>query len=179
MSGLRIAVVGATGQVGAVMRDLLAERALPVASVRYLASARSAGSRLPWAGGWDGAPYAGQPRLVEVEDLAVADLSGIDVAVFSAGAAASRQHAPRFAAAGAVVIDNSSAWRMDPAVPLVVSEVNPDDLELALGDGGRRIVANPNCTTMAAMPPLKALHDAAGLQRLVVSTYQAVSGSGA
>jgi aspartate-semialdehyde dehydrogenase len=161
--GLRIAVVGATGQVGAVMRRLLDERDFPAASVRYFSSARSAGSTLPWRG-----------EEVVVEDVATADLSGIDIAIFSAGGAASREHAPRFVEAGAVVVDNSSAWRMDPDVPLVVSEVNPG----ALASIPKGIVANPNCTTMAAMPVLKALHDDAGLTRLVVSTYQAVSGSG-
>jgi aspartate-semialdehyde dehydrogenase len=178
VTGLRIAVVGATGQVGSVLRRLLAVGDLPVTSVRYLASARSAGTELPWEGGWDGRPYDGTPRSVLVEDVATADLSGIDVALFSAGAGASREHAPRFAAAGAVVVDNSSAWRGDPEVPLVVSEVNPEALATAVADGGRRIVANPNCTTMAAMPVLKALHDEAGLARLVLATYQAVSGSG-
>ncbi|MBO3087950.1 aspartate-semialdehyde dehydrogenase [Cellulomonas dongxiuzhuiae] len=161
--GLRIAVVGATGQVGAVMRRLLDERDFPVASIRYFASARSAGTTLPWRG-----------DDVVVEDVVTADLSGIDIALFSAGGATSKEHAPRFAAAGAIVVDNSSAWRRDPRVPLVVSEVNPealDDIEIG-------IVANPNCTTMAAMPVLKVLHDEAGLRRLVVSTYQAVSGSG-
>ena len=168
MSGsLRVGVVGATGQVGAVMRRLLAERELPVGRVRFFASSRSAGTRLPWAG-----------TDVLVEDASTADPSGLDLALFSAGAAASRQLAPRFADAGAVVIDNSSAWRLDPDVPLVVSEVNPEAIEQALGPGGRRIVANPNCTTMAAMPVLKPLHDEAGLVRLVASTYQAVSGSG-
>jgi len=176
--GVRLAVVGATGQVGAVLRRLLVERDFPVASVRYLASARSAGSELSWEGGWDSEPYAGEPRRIVVEDVATADLHGIDIALFSAGAGASRAHAPRLAEAGAVVVDNSSAWRMDERVPLVVSEVNPDAVDLALGPGGLRIVANPNCTTMAAMPVLKALHDVAGLQRLVVATYQAVSGSG-
>lgn len=161
--GLRIAVVGATGQVGAVMRRLLDERDFPVASIRYFASARSAGTTLPWRG-----------EDVVVEDVATADLSGIDIALFSAGGGTSKEHAPRFAAAGAIVVDNSSAWRRDPRVPLVVSEVNPDALdEIEIG-----IVANPNCTTMAAMPVLKVLHDEAGLRRLVVSTYQAVSGSG-
>ncbi|GIG30339.1 aspartate-semialdehyde dehydrogenase [Cellulomonas marina] len=161
--GVRVAVVGATGQVGAVMRRLLEERDFPVASIRYLASARSAGTTLPWKG-----------QDVVVEDVATADLSGIDLALFSAGASGSREHAPRFAAAGATVVDNSSAWRRDPQVPLVVSEVNPGALdEIPLG-----IVANPNCTTMAAMPVLKVLHEEAGLRRLVVSTYQAVSGSG-
>jgi aspartate-semialdehyde dehydrogenase len=163
MSGLRVAVVGATGQVGGVMRRLLDERGLDIESVRYFASARSAGTTLPWRG-----------EDVVVEDAATADVSGIDVALFSAGASTSRAQAPRFAAAGAVVIDNSSAWRMDPEVPLVVSEVNPE----ALGDAVKGIVANPNCTTMAAMPVLKPLHEEAGLVRLVVSTYQAVSGSG-
>ncbi|MDM7854678.1 aspartate-semialdehyde dehydrogenase [Cellulomonas alba] len=163
MSGLNVAVVGATGQVGGVMRRLLEERDFPVASIRYFASARSAGSTLPWRG-----------EDVVVEDVATADLSGIDLALFSAGGGTSKEHAPRFAAAGAIVVDNSSAWRRDPQVPLVVSEVNPDALdEIPVG-----IVANPNCTTMAAMPVLKVLHEEAGLRRLVVSTYQAVSGSG-
>ncbi|MCL2850115.1 MAG: aspartate-semialdehyde dehydrogenase [Micrococcales bacterium] len=158
-----VAVVGATGQVGAVMRRLLAERAFPVRQMRYFASARSAGRTLPW----------GEDDIV-VEDVATADLSGIDVALFSAGGATSREQAPRFAAAGAIVVDNSSAWRKHPQVPLVVAEVNPDALDtMALG-----IVANPNCTTMAAMPVLKPLHDEAGLRRIVVSTYQAVSGAG-
>ncbi|WP_192796727.1 aspartate-semialdehyde dehydrogenase [Serinicoccus kebangsaanensis] len=175
---LHVAIVGATGQVGAVMRRLLAERDFPVASVRYLASARSAGSELEWAGSARGAEGYAHARQVVVEDVATADLTGIDVALFSAGGGASREHAPRFAAAGAVVVDNSSAWRMDDRVPLVVSEVNPDDLGLATGETGRRIVANPNCTTMAAMPVLRPLHDRAGLERLRVATYQAVSGSG-
>ncbi len=161
--GLNIAVVGATGQVGGVMRQLLEERDFPVDSIRYFASARSAGTTLPWKG-----------ADVVVEDVTTDDLSGIDVALFSAGGAASKEHAPRFAAAGALVIDNSSAWRRDPEVPLVVSEVNPS----AIGDAVKGIIANPNCTTMAAMPVLKVLHDEAGLTRLVVSTYQAVSGSG-
>ncbi|WP_159807646.1 aspartate-semialdehyde dehydrogenase [Cellulomonas citrea] len=163
MSGVNVAVVGATGQVGSVMRRLLAERDFPVASIRYFASARSAGRTLPW-----------QDTQVTVEDVATADLSGIDIALFSAGGGTSKEHAPRFAAAGALVVDNSSAWRKDPQVPLVVSEVNPH----ALDDIPLGIVANPNCTTMAAMPVLKPLHEAAGLRRLVVSTYQAVSGSG-
>ena len=161
--GLRVAVVGATGQVGAVMRRLLAERDFPVASIRFFASARSAGTTLPWKG-----------SDVVVEDTATADLSGIDIALFSAGGATSTAQAPRFAAAGAIVIDNSSAWRMDPDVPLVVSEVNPE----AIDDARKGIIANPNCTTMAAMPALKALSDEAGLLRLIVTTFQAVSGSG-
>ncbi|MBK5217213.1 MAG: aspartate-semialdehyde dehydrogenase [Propionibacteriales bacterium] len=163
MSGLRVGVVGATGQVGAVMRRLLEERDFPVAEIRYFASARSAGKTLPWRG---------QP--ITVEDAATADPSGLDIALFSAGATMSRVQAPRFAAAGVTVIDNSSAWRKDPEVPLVVSEVNPGDIDKAV----KGIIANPNCTTMAAMPVLKPLHDEAGLERLVVSTYQAVSGSG-
>ncbi len=160
---VNVAVVGATGQVGGVMRRLLEERDFPVASIRYFASARSAGRVLPWKG-----------TDVVVEDVATADLGGIDVALFSAGGATSRAQAPRFAAAGAVVVDNSSAWRMDPDVPLVVSEVNPEAARAAR----KGIIANPNCTTMAAMPVLKPLADEAGLVRLVVSTYQAVSGSG-
>jgi len=161
--GLRIAVVGATGQVGGVMRRMLDERDFPVASIRFFASARSAGRVLPWRG-----------AEVEVEDVATADLSGIDIALFSAGGGTSREQAPRFADAGAIVIDNSSAWRRDPNVPLVVSEVNGE----AVDHTPKGIIANPNCTTMAAMPVLKPLHDAAGLRRLIVSTYQAVSGSG-
>jgi aspartate-semialdehyde dehydrogenase len=164
MSGrLTVAVVGATGQVGAVMRRLLDEREFPVGRMRYFASARSAGSTLPWKGG-----------QVEVEDAATADTAGIDIALFSAGATASRAVAERFVAGGAVVIDNSSAWRMDPDVPLVVSEVNG----AAISGARKGIIANPNCTTMAAMPVLKPLHDEATLVRLVASTYQAVSGSG-
>lgn len=161
--GLRVGLVGATGQVGTVMRRLLAERGFPVAQMRYFASARSAGSTLPWDG-----------TDVVVEDTATADPTGLDLALFSAGGATSREHAPRFAAAGVTVIDNSSAWRMDPDVPLVVSEVNPQ----AVRDARKGIIANPNCTTMAAMPVLKPLHEAAGLVRIVASTYQAVSGSG-
>jgi aspartate-semialdehyde dehydrogenase len=163
MSGLRLGVVGATGQVGGVMRRMLAERDFPVGSIRYFASSRSAGSALPW-----------RDTSVTVEDAATADPSGLDIVLFSAGATTSREQAPRFAAAGAVVIDNSSAWRMDPDVPLVVSEVNPT----AIAGARKGIIANPNCTTMAAMPVLAPLHAEAGLRRLVVSTYQAVSGSG-
>jgi aspartate-semialdehyde dehydrogenase len=158
-----VAVVGATGQVGAVMRRLLDERDFPLSGIRFLASARSAGTTLPWRG-----------TEIVVEDAATADVSGIDIALFSAGGASSKALAPTFAATGAVVIDNSSAWRMDPDVPLVVSEVNPH----AITEMRKGIIANPNCTTMAAMPVLKALHDEAGLRRLIVSTFQAVSGSG-
>jgi aspartate-semialdehyde dehydrogenase len=159
----RVGVVGATGQVGGVIRQILAERGFPVSQMRYFASARSAGTTLPW----DGAD-------IVVEDSATADPAGLDIALFSAGAAASRVLAPRFAAAGVLVIDNSSAWRMDPDVPLIVSEVNPQEVRAAR----KGIIANPNCTTMAAMPVLKVLHDEATLVRLVVSTYQAVSGAG-
>ena len=163
---VNIAVVGATGQVGQVMRTLLEERGFPATDVRFFASSRSRGRKLDFRG-----------RQIEVEDAEVADPSGVDIALFSAGATMSRLQAPRFAAAGATVIDNSSAWRKDPDVPLVVSEVNFDrdvrDAALAKG-----IIANPNCTTMAAMPVLKPLHDEAGLVRMIASTYQAVSGSG-
>lgn len=158
-----VAVVGATGQVGAVMRRLLEERNFPADRVRFFASARSAGSTLTFRG-----------EEIVVEDAAAADLSGIDIALFSAGGSTSKELAPRYAAAGAIVIDNSSAWRMDPDVPLVVSEVNPE----AIKDARKGIIANPNCTTMAAMPVLLPLHREAGLERLVVSSYQAVSGSG-
>lgn len=160
---MRVGVFGATGQVGGVMRALLAERRFPVGSVRFFASARSAGRFLPWAG-----------SEVEVEDSATASFAGLDLALFSNGATASRQLAPLVAAAGAVVVDNSSAWRMDPEVPLVVPEVNATALDTI----PKGIVANPNCTTMAAMPVLAPLHAAAGLRRLVASTYQAVSGAG-
>ena len=162
-SGFSVAVVGATGQVGTVMRDILVDRAFPIRELRLFATARSAGSTIVVDG-----------REIVVEDVATADPSGIQIALFSAGATGSRAHAPRFAEAGAVVIDNSSAWRMDPEVPLVVSEVNPH----AIHDLPKGIIANPNCTTMAAMPVLKPLHVEAGLVRLTVSTYQAVSGSG-
>ncbi|GHF75215.1 aspartate-semialdehyde dehydrogenase [Amycolatopsis bartoniae] len=161
--GLRVGVVGATGQVGGVMRKLLAERDFPVSEIRFFASSRSAGTKLPWGDG-----------EIEVEDTATADPSGLDIALFSAGGSTSKAQAPRFAEAGVTVIDNSSAWRRDPEVPLVVSEVNPQ----AVKDARKGIIANPNCTTMAAMPVLKPLHDEAGLLRLIASTYQAVSGSG-
>jgi aspartate-semialdehyde dehydrogenase len=162
-SGVRIGVVGATGQVGAVVRRLLEERDFPISEIRYFASSRSAGTTLPWKDG-----------LITVEDAETADPSGLDIAIFSAGATTSKAQAPRFAAAGVTVIDNSSAWRMDPEVPLVVSEVNPH----AIAQAVKGIIANPNCTTMAAMPVLKVLDAEAGLTRLIVSTYQAVSGAG-
>ena len=158
-----VAVVGATGQVGAVMRRLLDERDFPLGDIRFFASARSAGSTLSWRG-----------RDILVEDAETADLAGLDIALFSAGGATSKALAPKYAAAGVVVIDNSSAWRMDPGVPLIVSEVNPT----AIAQMRKGIIANPNCTTMAAMPVLRPLHDEAGLRRLIVSSYQAVSGSG-
>ncbi len=156
---LNVGIVGATGLVGSMIREILAERNFPVGQLRLFASARSAGKVV------DG---------VTVEDAATADYSCLDIVLFSAGGSTSKAIAPKAAAAGAVVIDNSSAWRSDPDVPLVVSEVNPH----ALAELPKGIVANPNCTTMAAMPVLRPLHDEAGLKRLVVSTYQAVSGGG-
>ncbi len=161
---VNIGVVGATGQVGQVMRMLLDERDFPATSVRFFASARSQGKKLEFRG-----------QQIEVEDAETADPSGLDIALFSAGATMSRVQAPRFAAAGAIVIDNSSAFRKDPDVPLVVSEVN---FERDAHNRPKGIIANPNCTTMAAMPVLKVLHDEAQLTRIVASTYQAVSGSG-
>lgn len=161
--GARIGVVGATGQVGAVVRQLLVERDFPIEEIRFFASARSAGKVIPFNG-----------RDIVVEDAETADPSGLDIAIFSAGATLSKAQAPRFAAAGVTVVDNSSGWRMDPEVPLVVSEVNPHAIDEAV----KGIIANPNCTTMAAMPALKPLDAVAGLVRLQVSTYQAVSGAG-
>ncbi|MDQ3569414.1 MAG: aspartate-semialdehyde dehydrogenase [Actinomycetota bacterium] len=160
---MNLGVVGATGMVGTVLRSVLSERRFPAQQVRFFASSRSAGRFLSWHG-----------DEVEVEDAASADYSGLDVVIFSAGAAVSKQLAPRVAATGAIVIDNSSAWRMDPDVPLVVAEVNGS----ALASIPKGIVANPNCTTMVCMPVVKALHDEAGLRRIVASTYQAVSGAG-
>jgi len=168
MSGLSIGVVGATGQVGQVMRTLLDERDFPATSVRFFASARSQGRKLTFRG-----------QEIEVEDAETADPAGLDVALFSAGAAMSRVQAPRFAAAGVTVIDNSSAWRKDPDVPLVVSEVNfARDVVGGARSLKKGIIANPNCTTMAAMPVLTVLHGEAQLVRMIASTYQAVSGSG-
>ncbi|WKD60197.1 Aspartate-semialdehyde dehydrogenase [Corynebacterium ciconiae DSM 44920] len=161
-----VAVVGATGQVGRVMRTLLEERNFPLDTIRFFASQRSAGTTLVYDG-----------KDVEVEDLSqatVESLQGIDIALFSAGGSTSKQYAPLFAEAGATVVDNSSAWRKDDEVPLIVSEVNPQ----AKNEVPKGIIANPNCTTMAAMPVLKPLHDKAGLKVLHVSSYQAVSGSG-
>ncbi len=160
---MRVGVFGATGQVGQVMRALLEERDFPLDEVRFFSSAKSAGRTIPFKG-----------KDVTVEDTATADLSGLDIALMSAGATMSREYAPKVAALGATVVDNSSAWRKDDDVPLVVSEVNPEDAI----NPPKGIIANPNCTTMAAMPVIKPLHDAAGLTRLTVATYQAVSGSG-
>ncbi|MDT3399976.1 aspartate-semialdehyde dehydrogenase [Streptomyces sp. B1866] len=160
---MKIGIVGATGQVGGVMRTVLAERAFPVDELRLFASARSAGRTLPWQG-----------AEVTVEDAATADYSGLDIVLFSAGGTTSRALAEKVAGQGPVVIDNSSAWRRDPDVPLVVSEVNPE----AAARRPKGIIANPNCTTMAAMPVLRPLHAEAGLTSLVVATYQAVSGAG-
>ena len=160
---LRVGIVGATGLVGDLLRHCLLERAFPVDTLRLFASARSTGRTLPWKG-----------TDIAIEDAATADFAGLDLVFFSAGGDTSRALAPVVAATGAIVIDNSSAWRGDPEVPLVVSEVNAS----ALRSIPKGIVANPNCTTMAAMPVLKPLHDAAGLSRLVVSSYQAVSGAG-
>ena len=160
---MNVGIVGATGMVGTVMRQLLAERKYPVTTLRLFASARSAGSVIEWNG-----------QQIVVEDAAEADPHGLDIVLFSAGATTSRALAEKYANAGSMVIDNSSAWRMNPDVPLIVSEVNPEDVALAK----KRIIANPNCTTMAAMPVLKPLHEAAGLVRVVASTYQAVSGGG-
>lgn len=160
---MRVGLFGASGQVGGVMLKILEERSFPVDELRLFASARSAGRSLTWKG-----------RELTIEDAEQASFDGLDIALFSAGATASRALAPRVAAAGATVIDNSSAWRMDPDVPLVVPEVN----EHVLASIPKGIVANPNCTTMVAMPVLKPLDRAAGLRSMVVSTYQAVSGGG-
>jgi len=162
MSDLTVAVVGATGAVGRVMRDILAERSFPVGELRLMASERSAGTVL--STGFGG---------IEVEDLATADPSGIDIALFSAGGDRSREYAPKFAEAGAVVVDNSSAFRMDPEVPLVVADVNNED---AFKHNG--IIANPNCTTMVLMMAVAPLHRAAGLEGMVATSYQSVSGTG-
>ena len=162
-SGVRVGILGATGQVGGVMRRLLAERNFPVTEMRYFASARSAGRTLPWG-----------DIEITVEESTEADYSDLDVVLASAGATASRALAEKIAASGPVVIDNSSAFRMDDRVPLVVPEANAD----ALDDIPIGIVANPNCTTMVAIPVLAPLHREAGLEAMIVSTYQAVSGAG-
>jgi len=159
---LTVAVVGATGVVGRTMAKVLLERDFPIREIRFLASARSVGTTLPFGG-----------RQVEVGEATPEAFEGVDVALFSAGGGISRELAPHAAARGCTVIDNSSAWRMEPGIPLVVSQVNPDDLEAHEG-----IIANPNCSTMQLVPPLMALRDAVGLERVVVDTYQAVSGTG-
>ena len=163
---INIGIVGATGQVGVAMRQILLERDFPADQIRFFASERSAGKVLRYG-----------DREVVVEDVATADPTGLDIALFSAGATTSRAQAQRFVDAGVIVVDNSSAFRKDPEIPLVVSEVNREAMA-AVKAAGRGIIANPNCTTMAAMPVLKVLHDEAGLTRLIASTYQAVSGSG-
>ena len=168
---MHVAVVGATGQVGGVMLDVLAERDFPVTSLRLFASSRSAGREMSWNG------RSNASEGIAVEDLATADFSGIDIALLSAGKTASLAFAPKIAESGAVVIDNSSAWRMDPKVPLVVADVNNHAVSAGSGNSGC-IIANPNCTTMVAMMALKPLHDLAGLQSFSVSTYQACSGAG-
>ncbi len=157
-----VAVVGATGVVGRTMIQVLLEREFPVKELRLLASERSAGRMVSVEG-----------QTLEVREATAEAFEGVDIALFSAGGDASHDLAPLAVAAGATVIDNSSAWRMDPAVPLVVSQVNPDDLE-----GHPGIVANPNCSTMQLVPVLMALRDSVGLERVVVDTYQAVSGTG-
>ena len=158
-----IGIVGATGQVGGVMLEILAERNFPVGELRLFASARSAGRIIEWQG-----------REITVEDAMTADYTGLDVALFSAGGGTSRELAPKVAAAGVTVIDNSSAWRRDPDVPLVVPEVNAH----ALDSIPKGIIANPNCTTMVAMPVMKPLDAEAGLTRMIVCSYQAASGAG-
>lgn len=160
---LSIAVVGATGVVGRTMVQVLAERTFPIGELRLLASGRSTGRMVSAAG-----------RTLEVAEATEDAFDGVDIALFSAGADISTDLAPKAAARGATVIDNSSAWRMDPNVPLVVSQVNPDDLRWHEG-----IIANPNCSTMQLAPVLMALRDAVGLERVVVDTYQSVSGTGA
>ena len=156
---MRVAVVGATGAVGTLLLALLERRGFPADEIVPFASERSAGKQI---------------GDMVVQPLADDTIEGFDVALFCAGGATSREWAPRFAAAGALVVDNSSAWRMDPEVPLVVSEVNPD----ALDHIGKGIVANPNCTTMAVMLPAKALHDAFGLRAMVCTSFQAAGGRG-
>lgn len=160
---MRVGIIGATGQVGRVVQSILAERNFPIEELRLFASSRSAGRIVEFG-----------DKQLTIEDASTADYTGLDIAIFSAGGSTSLELAPKVAAAGVVVIDNSSAWRMDPQVPLVVADVNDADV----ANRPRGIIANPNCTTMAAMPVLRPLHEAAGLSRLVVSTYQAVSGAG-
>ncbi len=164
MSGYNVAVVGATGAVGEAMLEILAERDFPVAELHLLASSRSAGSRLQFKG-----------RSIVVEELAAFDFSGTDVGLFSAGGSISAEYAPKAAAAGCVVIDNTSFFRRDDEIPLVVPEVNPDRVA---DFRARNIIANPNCSTIQMLVALKPIYDAAGISRIDVSTYQAVSGAG-
>ena len=160
---MRVGIVGATGQVGGVMRDILSERHFPLDEIRFFASSRSAGTTISWNG-----------SDILVEDASSADYSDLDIALFSAGGATSLALAEQVSAQGALVIDNSSAWRMDPSVPLVVPEVNANEVS----NTPKGIIANPNCTTMAAMPVLAPLHLEAGLEGMIAATYQAVSGAG-
>ncbi|MFC2062275.1 aspartate-semialdehyde dehydrogenase [Elusimicrobiota bacterium] len=162
MKKYNVAVAGATGAVGEQMRLILEERDFPVENIRYMASSRSKGKKLLWKG-----------SEVEVEDLAEASFKGVDIALFSAGGGRSKEHSPRAVEEGAVVIDNSSAFRMDPNVPLIVPEVNPDAAGKHNG-----IIANPNCSTIQMVMALKPIYDEAGIERVVVSTYQSVSGAG-
>lgn len=167
-SGQAVAIVGATGLVGRTFLSVLAERRFPVARLALFASSRSAGRRLDFGG-----------DSLAVEPLERADRSPFDLALFSAGAQVSRLEAPRFAAAGALVVDNSSAFRMQPDVPLAVPEVNPGSLEPLREERGRgRIVAVPNCSTIQLVMALKPIHDAAGLARVTVATYQSAAGAG-
>ena len=158
-----VAIVGATGAVGEAMLSILAERDFPVATLTLLASERSAGGEIEYAG-----------NKIVVQDLATFDPNGVDIALFSAGGSVSKEYAPRFAAAGAVVIDNSSAFRYDDDVPLVVSEVNPEQI----ANRPRGIIANPNCSTMQMLVALAPLHRRYGIERINVCTYQSVSGGG-
>jgi len=158
-----VAVVGATGAVGETMLNILAERDFPIGNLYALASERSAGGTVEYKG-----------EKIPVQDLATFDPAGVDIALFSAGGSVSKEYAPKFAAAGAVVIDNSSAFRYDDDVPLVVSEVNPE----ALKDRPRGIIANPNCSTMQMLVALGPIHRQYGIERINVATYQSVSGGG-
>lgn len=167
MSALRVAVVGATGVVGTRMLRVLIERGFPASEIVPMASSRSAGSKVPLGGG-----------EVEVVELAQGNIEGFDIAIFSAGGGVSADWAPRFAEAGAVVVDNSSHWRMHDDIPLVVPEVNAEALDAALGAQGRRIIANPNCSTAQMVVPLSALHAVAPLRRVEITTMQSVSGTG-
>lgn len=164
---LRVAVVGATGVVGTQMLRTLVDRGFPAVDVIPFASARSAGKTVPYAG-----------AQVEVTGLSDESIQGFDIAIFSAGAGVSREWAPKFGATGAVVVDNSSHWRMHDEIPLVVPEVNAEALDAVKAGGHSRIIANPNCSTAQMVVVLKPLLDVAGIERLVISTYQSVSGTG-